>query len=682
MPSSLRLDIQGLRALAVALVVIFHLSPALLQGGYIGVDVFFVISGYLITAHLLREVERTGTVRLTEFWARRARRLLPAALLVLGVSALAVLLLLPGSVVEQNLWELVFAALYVVNWNLAGNSVDYLAAHNEPSIAQHYWSLSVEEQFYIVWPVLILVAVWAAAKASRMSARTAILCALALVFASSLAFSISETARSQASAYFVTTTRAWEFAAGGLVALAPALRLRRGWHAIAGWAALAAIVGSAFSFDAATPFPGWIALVPVLGTAALLWMGDTADPRTPQYVSHAGPAQFLGDISYSAYLWHWPLIIVFTALQGRAPGWKWAVAIGAFTVLLAWLTKRFVEDPIRRAPGVLRLRLPTFAATAGGMLLIVAVAVIPIHVQRADTEAYLQGIEAQIDDREGCFGAYAILNDCDDPYALSEGVRPDVAAEDKFTVTGVIGTDRCVSERVAERNQRDCVLAAPDVADHRVLLIGDSHADHLTDPLLQVAQEAGWAAEARTRSGCSSFMGGVPEAVSSESHRACEEWGARLHEEVLGDPGIDTVIVTARSYQHSAQYNYPLAVQRLSALKAAGKTVVAVRPAPGTENEWPISDFGPKAPACAEASSAADPCAWRPPTDDWLVDAAITAGVPVIDLWDILCADGTCHALIGGAVVYFDDTHLTTTFSRTLAPWLRDELEALPGLRD
>ncbi|MGH2943554.1 MAG: acyltransferase family protein, partial [Solirubrobacteraceae bacterium] len=212
--SELRPEIQALRALAVLTVVVYHLWPAAMPGGFVGVDVFFAISGFLITAHLVREVEKTGRLSIWRFWARRARRLLPAALLTLLACAVATLLLVPQLYWQQFLTEIGASTAYVQNWQLAADAVDYLAAENRPSPVQHFWSLSAEEQFYVVWPLLIVVAaVWAARR------RLAIAIVLALVTGLSLAYSITETAANPAAAYFVTPTRAWEFGAGGLLAL-------------------------------------------------------------------------------------------------------------------------------------------------------------------------------------------------------------------------------------------------------------------------------------------------------------------------------------------------------------------------------------------------------------------------------------------------------------------------------
>src|SRR3954451_1728218 len=217
--ADVRPEIQGLRAVAVAVVVVCHFWPAALPGGFVGVDVFFAISGFLITSHLLREVARTGRVSLAAFWARRARRILPAALLVLALCALATLAFVPEVHRQQFFAEIRASTFYVQNWELAHSAVDYFAAGDGPSPVQHFWSLSAEEQFYLVWPVLIL-------GAAALGGRRRIFTALAAVTVAGLAYSIHKAAADPAAAYFVTPTRAWEFAAGGLLAFAPASRAR------------------------------------------------------------------------------------------------------------------------------------------------------------------------------------------------------------------------------------------------------------------------------------------------------------------------------------------------------------------------------------------------------------------------------------------------------------------------
>src|SRR3954470_24878949 len=256
-----RAEIQALRALAVALVVVCHSWPRALPGGFIGVDVFFVISGFLITSLLLGEVRRTGRVSLAGFWARRARRILPAALLVLAVCALATLAWVPQNHWQQFLDEIRASTAYVENWQLAATATNYFAnAASVQSPVQHYWSLSAEEQFYLVWPVLILLVVL------LRGGRRGFALGMGVLALASLAFSIYDTAADPAAAYFITPTRAWEFAAGGLLALAGTSR-----RPSVSWLRLAAIAIAAVFYGPATPFPGIAAALPVAGALAVMW---------------------------------------------------------------------------------------------------------------------------------------------------------------------------------------------------------------------------------------------------------------------------------------------------------------------------------------------------------------------------------------------------------------------------
>ena len=255
--SVFRQDIQGLRAVAVLLVLAYHLWPDILTGGYVGVDVFFVISGFLITAHLLEHPP--NRVRdLAEFWGRRIRRLLPAAFLVLAVTAVASRMVAPDTRWAANAGEIIASAFYVQNWLLAANSVDYLGAAEPPTPVQHYWSLSVEEQFYLFWPVLILLVFWLARR-WRLGAVMVTRVAMLAVVGISLFISVTATATEPASAYFITPTRIWELAVGGFVATLPPLASPRlPGRVVDGvaWLGLAMLILAGVVFSGETLFPG------------------------------------------------------------------------------------------------------------------------------------------------------------------------------------------------------------------------------------------------------------------------------------------------------------------------------------------------------------------------------------------------------------------------------------------
>jgi peptidoglycan/LPS O-acetylase OafA/YrhL len=362
-----RPDIQGLRAIAVSLVVFYHLYPSVLPGGYAGVDVFFVISGYLITGQLWRGCQKSGRMRLADFWGRRARRLVPAAALVLAVTWGVSRIVLPATQLADTARQVLASALYVQNWELASNAVNYLQQSNAPTPVQHFWSLSVEEQFYFIWPLLFLLALFlarrwaghgshgdAAARRTALAHRIAF-ALTAILVAASLVYSIYDTAANPAQAYFVTTTRMWELGAGGLLALLPAsITGRLGKHGWLGWAGLAAIAASQFVLTGSTPFPGWIALLPVAGTLALIAGGSSRGRLGPWPLTSARPMVFLGGISYSLYLWHWPVIVLWEAWSGHGPGVVSGAALVLASVTLAWLTKVMVEDRVRLAPFIAR----------------------------------------------------------------------------------------------------------------------------------------------------------------------------------------------------------------------------------------------------------------------------------------------------------------------------------------
>lgn len=644
--------------------VVFHLSPQTLTGGYIGVDVFFVISGYLITGHLMREVERTGTVSMTEFWARRIRRLLPAALLVLAVSIPLTLWFVPGSLHQQNLTEIAFAGVYVLNWRLASDSVDYLAADNIPSIAQHYWSLSVEEQFYFVWPIVVMAVVWAGRRALRIKPRTSVTVGLVAIVFASFAYSIVQTAQSQPEAYFMTTTRAWEFALGGLTALLPSLKLSPvGWR-VASWTAVAAILWSAVTFDASTHFPGWIASIPVAATAVLLMAGDSAHRWSPQFLAGWGPIQGIGDLSYSIYLWHWPLVVVHSWIVMDEPGPGSVTGLIGLTLLLAWATRRFVENPVRLAPGVLKRRGPTFALTVVAMALLVSTALTPVRVEHWRDEQYRQRVAQEVANPAGCFGAYALLNDCADPYAMTDTVNPRATALDGYLSTGPASTPACQRDMVLDKLEVTCSLASPASPTIRVALVGDSHVDPLAAPLEMVAQHLGWSLRTQRRSGCSTFA--VPHTKARDPY--CAVFGADLYSALAQDPTVDMVVVAIRSGLYTKGVDRQAAGERLRALTAAGKRVIVIRSVPETGSKL-------RGPACVERARGDDRCSRTMPFKrDWLAEVAVAEGIPVVDTWNLLCGDGRCHTVIGGTIVYFDVSHMATTFARTLAPWLETEL--------
>ena len=352
--SRYRRDIEGLRAVAVLLVVLYHCGITLLPGGFVGVDVFFVISGYLITGLLLRELRTRGTISITGFYGRRVLRLLPAASLVIVTTVLASAWWLPSGRRQAVLLDALHTMGYAINFRLAAVGADYLNADAVPSPLQHFWSLAVEEQFYLLWPPALL-AITLIGRPAVSRLRTALL----VIVAGSFVLSVWQTTANPLWAYFGAHTRAWELGVGALLAFAPLDRLRPRAARSLGLLGLLAVLAAAVLFSATTAFPGSAALLPVAGAAAIIAGGIIA----PSPLLVTAGMQAIGRLSYSWYLWHWPALTIAPFVVGYDLAWwqNLAVAAGAFGA--AALTYGLVENPAR---GLRKLRQTPWRAIVAG----------------------------------------------------------------------------------------------------------------------------------------------------------------------------------------------------------------------------------------------------------------------------------------------------------------------------
>ena len=352
-------DIEGLRAVAVLLVVAYHTGITQLSGGFIGVDVFFVISGFLITSLLLREVEQSGTVSLSQFWARRMRRIIPMSVLVVAATVIASIFMLE----KQRMEDLASVALgalgFCANFILYFTTGEYLADVTLPSPLQHYWSLAVEEQFYIVWPLIV----FALAKYTREMFRNLLLVVVVLGGGFSLVASITITSENPGAGYYLPHTRAWELLLGaGLAVLFSQINaIPQHIRGVVGWLGLGAIALSAWQFDSNTEFPGFAALLPVLGTGAVIASGGSI--IGPERVLSFAPLQYIGARSYSFYLWHWPVLVLFEAQFGLLSGTETAVLM-AMSFALSMVTYDLVEQPVRNSTYLARASKRTLTAGA------------------------------------------------------------------------------------------------------------------------------------------------------------------------------------------------------------------------------------------------------------------------------------------------------------------------------
>ncbi|AZS36156.1 O-acetyltransferase OatA [Microbacterium lemovicicum] len=684
-----RTDIQALRAVAIGAVVLNHLWPTVFTGGYVGVDVFFVISGFLITGHLWGELERTGRVRLGAFYSRRIRRLLPAALLVLTVAAALVALFLPYTRWARNAGEIAASAGYVENWFLSAMSVNYSALNDSASVAQHYWSLSVEEQFYLIWPLLLAGAVlWGGRRLSGASPRRRrAFTALAVVGVLSFAASVVFTAVTPAQAYFITFTRAWEFAVGGLIALGATLvRVSKPWAQTLSLAGAVAVVASVFLYDHETAFPGVAAALPALGTAAIIIAGTVTRPLWHTRLSAAAPVQWLGGVSYSLYLWHWPLIVVAPfalSMELRTPV---KIGILAVALLLAWATKNLVEDPgqrwrwwsgsVRRAVGGMVAGILVVLLCAGALL-------VGSQLRGADdvpTAALPTG---------SCVGPDALAPgaDCPDAFAAPASVEMTAKNEYFYTPPECGGFLDILSYGDKQTTTRCDFGAGQPTAD--VWLVGDSHAQQWQGAVFDLARERGWRVT-------TSYYGGCPAAdVAFRGFR--EPWGqpdidqcVRWSREVAGEiaterPQIVFTSMAAREQIVDDGSGSPEIDQFAAGLERdwtrwadAGSQVVALA-------DPPLNGVV-RSPDCLllagdDPVSCARPRAEAQPADPLVVAAQAIdrPDVRLIDLTDRFCDASLCYAAVGGLPVYYDADHLNLQFVRLLAPVIASTLDAGPA---
>lgn len=358
-PTVFRPDIQALRALAVLLVVMFHAHIPWFHAGFLGVDVFFVISGYVITTVLLQERESKASTSLAGFYGRRIRRILPAATVVLIATLWAVYHWLGVVSGVTNATDAKWVAAFMGNFHFASTGTQYLTANAPPSAFQQYWSLAVEEQFYLVWPLLFmaLVSFW-----PRVSLQRKLIAGLAVIIASSLLWSVVETGQNQVWAFFSPLTRAWELALGaGLAVVAPYLRDRSPrFGMVLITLGYLVIAGATWAFSESTPWPGSAVMVPVLATGAVIAGGTMRQSQGFGVVTRSTPVQWFGNTSYSLYLVHWPIIIIATEFAVQPLSTRSNVLLVLSSIIVAAISYYVIENPIRRSQVLKRSTLATF----------------------------------------------------------------------------------------------------------------------------------------------------------------------------------------------------------------------------------------------------------------------------------------------------------------------------------
>ena len=666
-----RPDIEGLRAVAVTLVVLSHSGIRLFGGGYVGVDVFFVISGFLITTLLVKELTRRGTISLSGFYARRAVRLLPVSTVVLVTTLVAAWIWMPVTRFHSIAQDALYSTFYGINWRLAAEGTDYLNATAAPSPLQHLWSLAVEEQFYLVWPLLLL--------AVRSGRRARI--ALGALVVISLGLSVQQTGTSAPWAYFGSHTRAWELGIGALVAVgAGALaRTPKGFAAALTWGGLAAVIVAAVVFDDRTTFPGYAALLPVLGTAAVIAGGTSAAGWGAASLLGTGPFQQIGKLSYGWYLWHWPFLMIWPAALLPKPTTTLNLAFAGAALVLAFVTYHLIENPVRTRPW---LRARARRGLALGVILSASAAVLslvwgqftpplPIGAAAADTIAEV----AAAPDPQARLTELIGASIGKERMPLNMTPRLDEAGVD----TPRIYADQCHLNYEQSLQDRPCVYGDP-AGTRTVYLIGDSHAAHWFPAVDKAAQQHHWRLVALTKAACQLPAVLTYNTALKRAYTECTRWREQILTRILADKP-DLVVMASndldnggmidadgKPISHTGNDDDPIWVRgwQTTWTRLTGIPLVLLQDTP-----WPLG----VAPECAAKNATRlQVCARTPkqalaePNRRALVAAAATsAGIRVVDPTPWFCTT-KCPIVIGNVLVYKDKSHLTVAYAEALTP--------------
>lgn len=606
-------QIQALRALAAILVLLFHAE--LVGGGYIGVDIFYVISGYLITGLIVREIEESGSLNFRAFYLRRIKRLLPTSFTILMVTALTAWYFYPGTMRDELGRHIFAAAVYVSNFLFAFWQMDYQNLNAIPPVVVHFWSLAVEEQFYIFWPVIVLAAF-------KFGGRKNLFKVIGAITALSFLFSLYLTEASPIWAFYSLPTRAWELGIGALLLAIPKkYKLSVAYP----WIALLLITYASFFYTDKTPFPGTAAIAPVIGTAAAI-ASISSWPRILNFFSNLRVTQWLGEISYPLYLWHWPLLVIPMVYLGRGLNmYERALAIIG-TLLLADLTHRYIEQPLRH------ISLSPKKIVSG--------AVIASLIATGTGLAISASANNMITLSSG------------ESYSLEEiMVKPQVYLDDCHVNNG-------------ETVSGDCTYGP--VSENKVVLFGDSHAAQWMPVLEELAYKKNFQLISLTKSACPAAA--VLKVESGEYKNAdCSKWRENSIARIQALKPMAVIVSGMQHFEMPSGYSSRAEWWRegqaktFAGLRGSSEHIIYISDTP-----HPLRDI----PSCI-AAGRIDKCNATEPSE-----AIFSAGWKQINPTSWFCAQN-CPAIIDGVVAYRDASHISVLMSKKVEPELLSTLISL-----
>lgn len=646
-----RPELEGIRAVAALLVAIYHIWIGSVSGG---VDVFFIVSGYLITTSLLSRMVRDGRINYAENLLGLAKRLFPLAFTVIAVSAAASIFLLPMSTWKQTIAELFASMFYFQNWQLANSAVDYLGQNNQASPYQHFWALSIQGQFYVTWPIVITLVYFLATKILKTPVRKTLLAVLSAIFLASLSYSVYITAVNQPWAYFDTFARAWEFSLGGMLALLlPYLKFPDRAHLIMGWVGLAIIAFTGMLLPVSTVFPGFAALLPTGGVILVIIASENGHLFGVQKLLGSKPFQYFGSISYGFYLWHWPLLVFYYAFfNTETVSLLGGVGILAVTFVLSIFTIRLVEAPVRQMP---------VKHSKKRLAKVLVTLMMPAVLVGVSWSVFVQAGSDRDDPviTEDNPGARAVLENIQP--AIEAGLKPDFLTAKEGLPTFYSDKD-CFTSGSKNSKLKECSYGVTENPEHVLALVGGSHSGHWFPALEEIAEELNMRIDVYNKDACrftdGDFDGALPE--------ACVAWNETLHQRLMEDPP-DLIFTTATvNSEPTVPQGY---IDKWKQFEGVAE-VFAVRDNPRMEVDPLLCLDTSTVEDCSvprsEALSAVAP--WENMED-------IPGNVTFADMSEYFCADDVCSPVVGNVIVYRDEHHLTTLYSETMGPALKEHLE-------
>ncbi len=649
-----RPEIEGLRAIAALLVAVYHIWMMRVSGG---VDVFFVVSGFLITTSLLSKYARDGYIKFGNFILGLLRRLLPSALIVMIFITIGSFFILPDVRFTATIKEIAASLLYFENWQLAISGTDYLDQNNPQSPVQHFWAMSIQGQFYVIWFVIISLAIFISKK-MNISLKRVFTLVLLILFTASLIYSVYITSANQPWAYFDTGARVFEFAVGGVLMIYIFnLNIHKYLSFILGWLGLGILLFTGILLDVQGTFPGFIALIPISAAVLILIAGQNPSKFGVEKLLSAAPLRFLGGLSYGIYLWHWPILIFYYEIFNvETVSLTHGIIIILISVILSYITTNIVEKPIINFINKHNFTFKGFSPIIG----LITVLVISISSWYFYMNNQNMPLEAGSEDYPGVMVHAA-------EYDISSLEEKEPVPSLSTVLDDKTAAYECqVSPQSSE--VRVCDYGKEQNYDYTVAVVGGSKSTHWVSPLEHIAEEENLRLINITKAGCR-FT------TDTENYtEQCIEWNKRVIDKII-DEDVD-LVVTLADIAYSDLYDVPDGfIEQFKKLEEANINILALRDTPYFKGSVPecIEEHGRNSIECKIVKDDVynSPSAWE------RLDSK-PANVLYADYSNYFCGPEYCNPVVGNVIGYFDHDHMTETFSNTFIPLLyRDVMDAL-----